>query len=137
MQKIKKLFIVHYLILLGGCNIYFDYVERGYAVEAKTQLKSIYEASKLYISENGSPPLDIEEINDSNYLNIPQSILEKWDFEINIYLAWETPGKYIYGEIIATSLNAMPGGAGQVIIFDLDSEKFTGYGQRDDVSGYK
>ena len=28
--------------------IYFDYVERGYATDAKTQLRSIYESSKLF-----------------------------------------------------------------------------------------
>ena len=132
MQKIKTIFIITFLIFLGGCNIYFDYVERGYAADAKTQLKSIYEASKLYRSENGYYPGDIDQINDGNYLNIPQSTLDQWYFEINI----EDDGE-VHGSIIAISLEDMPGGAGQYLEFDLQNEKFTGYGQRDDGYGHE
>ena len=38
---------------------YFSYVERGYASDAKVQIKNIYENSKLYYSENDGFPEDV------------------------------------------------------------------------------
>ena len=107
--------------------IYFDYVKRGYATDATTQIKSIYEASKLYRSENGDYPVDIADIADNNYFNIPRSTLDKWDFEINIT---DDDSGQMEGTIIATSLDEMPGGAGQFIEFDVSSGRYTGYGQK-------
>ena len=129
MQKIKTIFIITFLILLGGCTIYFDYVERGYAADAKTQLKSIYEASKLYRSEEGDWPHDVYDINERNYLNISPSILDQWEFEININ---DEDDGTMDGTIIAISLKDMPGGAGHYLEFDVQNEEFRGYGQRDD-----
>ena len=126
-QRIKTVFLATFLLLLGGCNIYFDYVKRGYATDATTQIKSIYEASKLYRSENGDYPVDIADIADNNYFNIPRSTLDKWDFEINIT---DDDSGQMEGTIIATSLDEMPGGAGQFIEFDVSSGRYTGYGQK-------
>ena len=111
--------------------IYFDYVERGYATDAKTQLRSIYESSKLFKSETGDWPDDIIELNDSNGLNIPQSTQDKWDFEISLT---DEDGE-VTGTITATSLEEMQGGAGQVVTYDVVTGKYTGYGQKDDGSG--
>ena len=111
--------------------IYFDYVERGYATDAKTQLRSIYESSKMFKSENGDFPDDVTELNDSNGLNIPQSTLDKWDFEINLN---DDDGD-VTGTITATSLEGMQGGSGEVVTFDVVTGKYTGYGQKDDGSG--
>ena len=52
-------------------------------LQMQTQLRSIYESSKLFKSETGDWPDDIIELNDSNGLNIPQSTQDKWDFEIS------------------------------------------------------
>ena len=143
-----RIFLLLFLIpvfFIGGCdkkpevlNVVdklpgFRHVaEREYQTDAKSQLKSIYEASKLYRYENGTYPEDVTELNDGNYLNIPESTLNQWDFAINI-----NDDDQLSGTLIATSLEDMPGGAGHVIIFELSTEKFIGYGQRDDGSGYK
>jgi len=111
--------------------IYFDYVERGYATDAKTQLRSIYESSKLFKSESGDFPEDVIELNASNGLNIPQSTLDKWDFEINLN---DDDGE-VTGSITATSLEGMQGGSGEVVTFDVATGKYTGFGQKDDGSG--
>jgi len=143
-----RIFLLLFLIpifFIGGCDKKSEVLNvvdklpgfkqiaaREYATDAKRQLKSIYEASKLYRSENGTYPADVTEVNDGNYLNIPPSTLEKWDFDINIC---DEDG---YMEsITATSLEGMPGGAGHRLVFDIVNEKFTGYGQKDDGSGYK
>jgi len=110
---------------------YLDYNERRtYARTAKMQLKSIYEASKLYRSENGANPEDVTEINDGNYLNIPHSILEKWDFEIDL----DDDEYYMAGTITATSLEPMEDGAGNQLVFDVLTERFIGYGQKGDIN---
>ena len=111
--------------------IYFDYVERGYATDAKTQLRSIYESSKLFKSETGDWPDDIIELNDAKGLNIPQSTQDKWDFDINLQ---DEDGE-VSGSITATSLEEMQGGAGETVTFDVVTGKYTGYGQKDDGSG--
>ena len=107
---------------------YFSYVERGYASDAKVSIKNIYENSKLYKSENGIFPEDVITMNDEGYAQIPQATLDKWDFEIN--LSDDEDGT-ITGTIIATSLEGMPGGAGEQVTYDALSGGYTGYGQKD------
>ena len=63
---------------------YFSYVERGYASDAKVQIKNIYENSKLYFSENDGFPEDVPTMNEEGYANIPQATLDKWDFQIQL-----------------------------------------------------
>jgi len=112
--------------------IYAAYVKRGYASDAKTQIRAIYDSSKFYHSETGSYPTDVTDINDGEYINITPGTLEKWDFELNIT---DDDNGVISGTIIATSLDGMGGGAGEQITFDCATEKYTGYGQKDDGSG--
>jgi len=137
MDRVFLLFFIIPVFFIGGCDKKPDVIKklpgfrqqaaREYATDAKTQLKSIYEASKLYRSETGDWPTDFMEINDGNYLNIPSSTLEKWDFDINIY----DDDDYTGGSLTATSLEGMPGGAGEQIIFDVATERYYGYGQKD------
>ena len=67
-EKVKRIFVSIIFIslvfsicfLFMGCEFfaaiaiptYFKYVERGYASDAKVQMKNILENSKLYYSEN-------------------------------------------------------------------------------------
>ena len=51
---VEILIVVVIIGILAAIAIptYFDYVERGYASDAKVQMKNILENSKLYYSEN-------------------------------------------------------------------------------------
>ncbi len=104
---------------------YFKYVKKGYASDAKIQIKNIYMSMDLYKQEKGEFPGDITDMEDG-YLDLKPSVLEKWAFDFDIDETGET------GEITATSTAEMGGGDGEVIKFDIATGKFTGYGQTDE-----
>ena len=109
--------------------IYFDYVKRGYATDAKTQMNTIFKDAKLYKNEYGDWPADVPTLNDANYAQIPQATLDKWDFTISVT---DDDNGMLSGSISAISLDAMGGGAGELITYDVLTGKYTGYGQKDD-----
>ena len=103
---------------------YNNYVKKGYATEAKTQIKNIVQAAELYMTENGDFPPDCwETMKDEGFLEIKKSVTNKWEFECNF--AEEGEG----GTISATSTEEMSGGSGNTVEFDVDNGRFTGYGQ--------
>tara|TARA_B100000959_G_scaffold184551_1_gene192855 strand:- start:286 stop:732 length:447 start_codon:yes stop_codon:yes gene_type:complete len=127
---IEILIVVVIIGILAAVAIptYFKYVQRGYASDAKVQMKNIYENSKLYFAENGDEfPETVQDLNVAGYGNIAQSTIDKWDFEIN--LTMEDDGT-ITGEIKGTSKDKMGGGAGQEITYNPETGEFTGYGSK-------
>ena len=62
------------------------------------------------------------------YSNISSSTLSKWDFEIDI----EKYEGYFYGSIVAISSSGMNGGEGKMVCFDIETGKFSGYGQQEE-----
>ena len=111
---------------------YFSYVERGYASDAKVQMKNILENAKLYYSENDDFPDDVETLNLEGYANVPQSTLNKWQFDIE--LTYEA-GVGMFGTITAESQEEMKGGLGKIIVYDVTTGKYTGYGTNEEVGG--
>ena len=101
---------------------YYSYVKKGYATEAKTQLKSIVQAADMYYSERGEYPADVEEMETEGYIELKTSVKKKWEFEISLD---ENDG----GTCSATSTEEMPGGAGEIITYEVENGRFTGYGQ--------
>ena len=57
------------------------------------------------------------------YLDIKKSVLEKWNFEIDI----AEDGLTV--TIAATSTENMSGGADHTVTLDVETGNFTGYGQ--------
>ena len=104
---------------------YFSYVEKAYASDAKTQIKNILMNADIYRQEQGNYPDDITEM-ENGYLDIKQSVKEKWSFEIDLSEDGTT------GTIMATSTEKMDGGADKIVTFDVETGKFTGYGQGDE-----
>ena len=128
----KKIILVCLCSLFMGCEVlaivaiptYNNYVKKGYATEAKTQIKNIVQAAELYATENGDFPPDCwETMKDEGFLEIKKSVTNKWEFECNF--AEEGEG----GTISATSTEEMSGGSGNTVEFDIDTGRFTGYGQ--------
>ena len=111
---------------------YFSYVERGYASDAKVQMKNILENAKLYYSENEGFPADVVELNEAGYANLPQSTLSKWNFSLE--LAYEQ-GTGLSGTVTAESLEEMKGGPDKIIVYDATLGKFMGYGTSEEVGG--
>ena len=104
---------------------YFKYVQKGYASDAKIQIKNIYMSADMYKQENGEYPADLSDMEDG-YLDLKPSVLEKWGFELDIDESGET------GTIVATSTEKMGGGADNVITYDVATGTFTGYGQENE-----
>lgn len=127
---VEILIVVVIIGILASVAIptYLDYVKRSYAADAKVHLKNIVENAEIYLQENGTPPSDIQTMQDEGYLNIRMSVHNKWSFELDLT---EADG-LMNGTITATSLSGMKGGEGHVVTYDLDSGEFSGYGQRDD-----
>ena len=105
---------------------YFKYVERGYASDAKVQIKNILQNAELFRQETGQWPTDVETMMADNYIELRQSILNKWEFTLQL----ESNDMGTSGQISATSLPGMQGGEGKQIIFLVDEGEYVGYGQK-------
>ena len=105
---------------------YFKYVERGYASDAKVQIKNILQNAELYRQETGQWPTDVETMIAEGYIELKRSILNKWEFTLQL----ESNDMGTSGQISATSLPAMHGGEGHQIIFLVDEGEYVGYGQK-------
>ena len=105
---------------------YFKYVERGYASDAKVQIKNILQNAELYRQETGQWPTDVETMMAEGFIELKRSILNKWEFTVQL----EDNEMGTSGQISATSLPGMQGGEGKQIIFLVDEGEFVGYGQK-------
>ena len=131
---VEILIVVVIIGILAAIAIptYFKYVERGYASDAKVQMKNILENSKLYYSENDEFPEDVKLMNEEGYANVPESTLRKWQFTIE--LTYES-SQGITGSVTAESLDEMKGGAGKILMYDVQQGKFLGYGTNEEIGG--
>ena len=105
---------------------YFKYVERGYASDAKIQIKNILQNAELFRQETGQWPTDVEIMMDEGFIELKRSILNKWEFTVQL----EDNEMGTSGQISATSLPAMHGGEGHQVVFLVDEGEFVGYGQK-------
>ena len=105
---------------------YFKYVERGYASDAKVQIKNILQNAELYRQETGQWPTDVETMMAEGFIELKISILNKWEFTVQL----EDDDIGTSGQISATSLPAMHGGEGHQVIFLVDEGEYVGYGQK-------
>ena len=105
---------------------YFKYVERGYASDAKVQIKNILQNAELYRQETGQWPTDVETMIAEGYIELKRSILNKWEFTLQL----EDNEMGTSGQISATSLPGMQGGEGHQVIFLVDEGEYVGYGQK-------
>ena len=106
---------------------YFKYVERGYASDAKVQIKNILQNAELYRQETGQWPTDVETMMTEGYIELKRSILNKWEFTVQLE---DNNLGGSSGQISAISLPAMQGGEGHQIIFLIDEGEYVGYGQK-------
>ena len=105
---------------------YFKYVERGYASDAKVQIKNILQNAELYRQETGQWPTDVETMMTEGYIELKRSILNKWEFTVQL----EDNEMGTSRQISATSLPAMHGGEGHQVVYLVDEGESVGYGQK-------
>ena len=142
-QKIQEGFtLVEILIVVVIVGIlaaiaiptYFNYVEKAYASDAQTQIKTLLEECKIWKTTHEDFPADVQEMIDEGYGNISKSTLKKWTFEIDLQQSADG-GSDLEGTINATSLEDMPGGVDKKVCFDVETGTFTGYGTKEECAG--
>ena len=112
---------------------YFNYVEKAYASDAQTQIKTLLEECKIWKTTHEDFPSDVQEMIDEGFGNIQSSTLRKWAFEIDLQQSTEG-GSDLEGSINATSLEYMPGGPDKKVCFDVETGEFTGYGTKEECA---
>ena len=122
-DKIKLLKIdvegAHFLVLQGATRMLSQRTIDLIICEAGTNTQ--------HISGRTDKEL-LTQMIEYGYSNIYQSTLLKWSFEINLE---EYEGEF-YGSIYATSSDEMNGGEGKMVCFDIETGKFSGYGQQEE-----
>ena len=103
--------------------LYMEHVRSARSSEAQTTLGGIWTALRIDYQKTGIWQNDVAELT----INIDQSTLDKWDFEI-VGGGGDNPPTML----TATSKAKMPGGEGKVVRFDVKTGEFTGYGIDDE-----
>ena len=100
--------------------IYIQYVQGSRASDAQASIGAIYNATKMHRQDFGEEPKSVEELIEQQYLELDEITAKEWTF----HLIGSNPITII--EAVSTS--EMKGGAGHVIIFDIQTGRFMGYG---------
>lgn len=106
--------------------LYTDYVKGARASEAQTAIGAIWTASRIDYQKTGQWANDVTELS----VDIDQSTLDKWDFDI-VGGGGDNPPTML----TATSKAKMAGGEGKVVIYDVKTGEFSGYGTDDEDEG--
>jgi hypothetical protein len=123
--------IAYFLIKTVAIPLGMRNERRGYTSDVKAQIKAIYTSAGFYRARTGEYPTTVEEMEESQDLDLEESALLNWDFEIDISDDGES------GTIVATSTDEMRGGEGQVVTYTIETDQYTGYGQPNDGSYYE
>jgi len=95
------------------------------AFKAKTTIYKIVVAIMEFENDFDRSPRSVAELIENTHLVIEQEIMYQWWFSI-------IGGNPIV-QLEAISTSFMPGGAGHIIILDLETGEFAGYGGEDDL----
>jgi prepilin-type N-terminal cleavage/methylation domain-containing protein len=120
---IEVLIVVVIVAILAAISvpIYIQYVEGARASDPQATIGAIFNASKMYRQDSGAYPTDLTDLEQKEYLEIDKATKEQWEFQIV-----GTPTTL--EQIMATSTEKMKGGAGKIVIYDIQTGVFTGYG---------
>ncbi|NQU06300.1 MAG: T9SS type A sorting domain-containing protein [Calditrichaeota bacterium] len=94
--------------------------ERAESVQAMDVIREVYTAMLMYRQDVDEEPRTVEELIEREYLEIPDSVMRKWDFSL--------VGRNPITLIEAVSTDEMPDGEGHEIIYDIETGRFEGYG---------
>jgi len=119
---IEVLVVVVIVAILAAISvpIYIQYVQGARASDAQATIGAIYNSVKMYRQDYGEDPTSVEELQEGEYLTIDEGTERQWTFT----LIGSNPVTQIEG----VSTAEMKGGAGHVVLFDVESGRFTGYG---------
>ncbi|MBM3326911.1 MAG: prepilin-type N-terminal cleavage/methylation domain-containing protein [Calditrichaeota bacterium] len=118
---IEVLVVVVIVAILAAISvpIYIQYVQGARASDAQATIGAIYNSVKMYRQDFGLDPGSVEELVELEYLEPDEGTLRQWTFNLI--------GNPV-SQIEAVSTSDMKGGAGHVVLFDVLTGRFTGYG---------
>lgn len=119
---IEVLVVVVIVAILAAISvpIYIQYVQGARASDAQATIGAIYNSVKMFRQDYGEDPSSVEELQEQEYLEIDEGTLRQWSFSLI--------GSNPITQIEAVSTAEMKGGAGHVVLFDVETGRFTGYG---------
>lgn len=125
---IEVLVVVVIVAILAAISvpIYIQYVQGARASDAQATVGAIYNSVKMYRQDFGEDPASVEMLQELEYLTIDEGTLRQWSFSLI--------GNNPITQIEAVSTAEMKGGAGHVVLFDVQTGRFTGYGLPTDDS---
>src|SRR4030042_1757180 len=97
---------------------------------AQATIGAIYNAVKMHRQDTGSEARSVDQLVGAGYLNIDPVVDEQWRFAL-IGSNEGLTTNWIITHIQAISTDRLPDGAGWMIIFDLETGMFYGYGVED------
>ncbi len=118
MVELAIVLVILAILAAIAVPIYLKYVESARAGEAQEAIAAIMAAAKIYHAETGRWPTQIQQLRK---LYLEKVTEDRWGFTI-------TPGTNGLRNIRATSRGLMPGGAGKVVILDVERGTWSGYG---------
>lgn len=118
---IEVLVVVVIVAILAAISvpIYIQYVRGARASDAQSTIGAVYNAVKMYRQDIGEDPGSVEELEEDGYLTIDEGTSRQWELSLI--------GNPVT-QIEAISTAEMKGGAGHVILYDVQTGRFTGYG---------
>jgi type II secretion system protein G len=119
---IEVLVVVVIVAILAAISvpIYIQYVQGARASDAQATIGAIYNSTKMFRQDTGEDPTSVEELEELEYLEIDEGTARQWEFSL--------VGQDPITQIEAVSTAEMKGGAGHVVLFDVETGRFTGYG---------
>ena len=119
---IEVLVVVVIVAILAAISvpIYIQYVQGARASDAQATIGAIYNSVKMYLQDYGEDPTSVEELEELEYLELDEGTVRQWSFTLI--------GANPVSQIEGISTSEMKGGAGHVVLFDVETGKFTGYG---------
>ncbi len=108
--------------LITGCAA-MSKMQRRESKDARACMGAIYNAVKFYRQDYSCDPSSVEELIEKDYLALDKTSAKRWSFHFI--------GSNPIVMIEAESTTEMPGGAGHIIIFDVQTGEFLGYGCED------
>jgi len=119
---IEVLVVVVIVAILAAISvpIYIQYVQGARASDAQATIGAIYNAVKMFRQDFGEDPTSVEELQELEYLEVDEGTLRQWAFSLI--------GQDPVTQIEAVSTAEMKGGAGHVVLFEVQTGRFTGYG---------
>ena len=119
---IEVLVVVVIVAILAAISvpIYIQYVAGARASDAQATIGAIYNSVKMYRQDYGEDPNSVEELQELEYLEVDEGTLRQWTFTLI--------GSNPVTQIEAVSTAEMKGGAGHVVLYDVETGRFTGYG---------